>query len=382
MSTTTASRSASPAAAGRSTRISGESRPVLLWAVIGLICLSIGGYSVLSWLMSPYVVPSPVGDTPIPHGQLIMLRVFEITVFCAAIGGLLFKVLIPVLRGKGISWDGMVMLALLGMWWQDPLDNYVNFTFLYNAHTLNYSSWASFIPGFGYPKHTQYPEPLLLLFGLYLWFFYLPMLFGFWVMSKVKVYKPDISILGLILSCFAALFVFDILIEVACLRTGVVAYAGAIHSLTFWAGEPYQFPIYESVLMGGFYTALSCLRYFRDDKGLSFVERGVDKLSIPAPAKKLISFLALSGFVQAWYLLGYFAPYNVLATQADAFPSYPSYMRAGICGEGSEYACPDKLHVPIPRVGGQIYVRPDDPRLPPESAKSQRGEPYGFFKDS
>lgn len=38
-----------------------------------------------------------------------------------------------------------------------------------------------------------------------------------------------------------------------------------------------EHPIYESLLVGVFWTALACLRSFRDDKGRSVVDRGLDE---------------------------------------------------------------------------------------------------------
>src|SRR3546814_1858443 len=68
-----------------------------------------------------------------------------------------------------MPWDGMLMLALLTMWIQDPMCNYFNFTFMYNAHFVNMGSWSSFLPGWQSPRGSNLPEPIFLMGGIYLW---------------------------------------------------------------------------------------------------------------------------------------------------------------------------------------------------------------------
>ena len=82
-------------------------------------------------------------------------------------------------------------------------------------------------------------------------------------------------------------------------------------------------------------TGFVCLRYFRDDKGQTFVEKGIDNLGYSAGRKKLVTFLALAGLIQPWFLIAYYLPYTLFVIHSDTFPAYPSYMRAEMCGEGT-----------------------------------------------
>jgi hypothetical protein len=115
------------------------------------------------------------------------------------------------------------------------------------------------------------------------------------------------------------------------------------------------------------------IRYLRDDKGRSFAERGVDELRLTKRKRKLVQFLAITGFVHGYSLFGYFLPFQVMALKADTFPAMPSYLRAGICGEGTDYACPGKEFVPVPS-RTSIPLAPDDPRLP-EWVRERQGRP-------
>jgi hypothetical protein len=112
-------------------------------------------------------------------------------------------------------------------------------------------------------------------------------------------------------------------------------------------------------------TGLSTFRYFRDDTGLSFVERGVRDLALPPRARQLVSTLAVIGFAHSWVVAAYFVPFTLsVALQADTAPRLPSYMRDGLCGGRTDYACPSE-YVPVPSGDDSLHVRPDDPRLPP-----------------
>ena len=112
------------------------------------------------------------------------------------------------------------------------------------------------------------------------------------------------------------------------------------------------------------------LRYFRDDQRRSFAERGVSRMPIGSRAKRALSLLAVIGAVHS-AMLTYYVVYLPFTLRAGTAPALPSYFRAGICGEGTDYACPSRDHVPIPS-RSSLHIAPDDPRLPP-SVRDRQG---------
>ena len=121
-------------------------------------------------------------------------------------------------------------------------------------------------------------------------------------------------------------------------------YGGSIRSLTLWAGQVDQFPLYESVLWGGAWTLFSCLYYFRDDKVNTWVERGADRLKVGKGTLKFIRFLALVAAANAIFLT-YAIFINYIQLNSDKFPdNMPAYLVAGLCGEGTPYTCPDPAY--------------------------------------
>ena len=53
----------------------------------------------------------------------------------------------------------------------------------------------------------------------------------------------------------------------------------------------------------------------------SIAERGEETLRISGRARTGLRFLAVTGLVHTWYIVGYFVPYSFFALKADTFPA-------------------------------------------------------------
>lgn len=346
-----------------------KASPVKAFATLGALVVGLFVYVLARWMASPAFAPSPVGPDPIPRWLFGLIRFTEL--FCGAlILWFLWALLVkPWIRDKKMPWDGMLMLALFTMWVQDPMCNYFNFTFSYNAYFLNMGSWASFLPGWQSPRGSNLPEPIFLMGGIYLWFTTINVIAFAWSMRKLRAWLPKLSTLAHVPIAYVTIVVLDFALELPACRFGLFAYPGAPHGLTLWAGHYYQFPIYENVFMNFNYLSIGLLRYFRNDRGESFAERGVANLNVGQRTRTFVRWLALVGYCNLSYFVVYFMPYNWMAMQADTFPPYPSYMRYEICGRGTPYACPSR-EVPVPSRGTVAPVGPDDPRLSPTARQN------------
>lgn len=111
------------------------------------------------------------------------------------------------------------------------------------------------------------------------------------------------------------------------------------------------------------------MRWCKDDRGRSFIERGVEGLRLPLRARTPLTLLAVVGFLHSWLWISYILPYNSMAVKGKTAPAVPSYLRNGICGEGTNYACPSEF-VPIPSKKS-LSVEPRDQRLP-ENVRSRQ----------
>jgi Spirocyclase AveC-like len=348
-----------------------RSTPAVYWAALGAAFLCLAAYVWGSWILSPDFRPSPVGLDPLPHNVWLSIRIVETIASLTIIGMLGIFVIRPLMKTGEIALDGMLVINFLLMWWTDPIDNYINFSFMYNGYAVNMGGWANHIPGWSYPNHQNLPEPLLLMGGFYIGFSMINALLGCWVLRKTTELWPTMKMGWRITILFAAFAVIDTIVENAIMRTGIAAYPGVVRSVTLFPGEVYQWPLYEAGIIAFVNTGFTSLRYFKDDRGQTFVEKGIDNLRLSGGRRKALTFFALAGFIQPFFLIGYYLPYNLFVVHADTFPAYPSYMRSMICGEGTQYACPSDGWVPIPHRESKLFVAPDDPRLPQEVRDAQ-----------
>ncbi len=188
------------------------------------------------------------------------------------------------------------------------------------------------------------------------------------VMRRAKSRWPNIGTTGIIGVALVFCMAFDFVIEAIWLRLGIYTYAGSIGWLTIFKGRYYQFPIYEVVLAGGMFAAFACLRYFKDDKGRSVAERGIDDVKGSTRKRTTIRLLATIGIVNVLMIVTYSLPMQWFGTHADSWPediTSRSYLTNGLCGPETDYACSGP-GVPIPR--------PDSAHLDPDGNLVVPGE--------
>lgn len=338
-----------------------QSSPVLWWAAMGAIVVVAAISCMGQWMLSPDFKPAPVGADQPTDALKAWLLALEIIFPVAALTFAWQFIVKPWARDGRISWDGMFLLACFSIWLQDPMDNYFIFTFTYNGLMTNFSSWAMFLPGWEAPRQNNFAEPIFMMGGLFFCTFFAMSVFGCWFLTQCKTRLPSMSVLGHLALLFCAFFLIDLTAESFLCYTQVFAYVAVYSPLTLWAGTPHQFPLYESFGIAIVCLGMTAIRYFRDDRGHSFVERGIDQLKLPSAAKSGLTFLSLIGAVQVLVFFGFFVPYTWFALKADSFPPRPSYQILEICGAGTPYACPSG-EVPMPR-RQSLAISPDDPRL-------------------
>ena len=260
-------------------------KPVQIWAFVGGAILVLQLYVWIRWITGPYFERVPAGPSDPPMFMKVPLMANAIVLWVGLPFALWWFIVRPWLRERRITLDGMLLVALGLMFFQDPLLNYFNTWCTYNTWLFNRGSWSSHIPGWVSPEEPghQVAEPLLTNVPGYAYGVLLITIVGCWVMRKVKARWPNISNLRLIGVTYAFTFVLDFVME-ACLLlpTGLFTYPGAIQSVSFNAGHYYQWPVYEGLMWGGVQAGLCCLRYFTDDRGRTVFERGLDLNSVKA----------------------------------------------------------------------------------------------------
>lgn len=338
---------------------SAKPRPILAWAWVGAAILCIEIYTVSRWIISK-PTRTPSGPTPVPGYMEWPAHIWEIAGVFAAIAVYWYFLVKPWREERRITLDGLLVIVFSLQLWQDAFMNLVQPVSFYNATFFNLGVWNGYLPGWLAQNGTRAPEPLVWAGAAYIYICFGASVAACYFMRRVKARWPRIKPVGLIAVCVVAVFVFDCVLEPPFLLLGFYHYGGAPGWMTLFHGHYYQFPIIEPLTMGVVWTGWASVRYFRDDKGHSLIERGHDKLGFQGKRKTFVRFLALYAAINIVFSVGYVLPWNILGLHAGEWPkdiTERSYFTGRVCGPETDYACPGP-NVPIPRPGSG-HLRPD-----------------------
>lgn len=340
-----------------------QSRPILWWAALGIFFAGLAIYIWTRWIASDDFRHIERGPDALPTATGVWVVLFQVLSITLALVFVVWVVRQSI-RERRLSFDAMLVIAWAALYWQDPLINYFRQQFFYNSELINFGSWVNFIPGWVSPNGSNLPEPLLFVGVIYLWLGPLSALMAFGIMRVVKRRRPETSVFGLLLAAWVVLFFWDVLAEVIFIRTELYAYSGAIHGLSIFGGERWQFPLYESFFWPMVWVAMGAIRFFRDDKGRTFLDRGIDRVKASTKQRTALRQFAIIGFANLVMLI-YTIPIWYASIHAGRTPDgYPSYLTNEMCGEGTEYACTaPEYPIPLPQSG---HVGPDGEYVPAE----------------
>jgi hypothetical protein len=331
----------SPVSAERVTATRRETPAVKVWAWLGVLILAFEAYILIRWVTGPYFKRVPGGVTAEPG----WMRAAENSVQIAGVFAVAFCfywcLIRPWRRDRSVGTDGLIVVALATLWFEDPLSNYFGQWFTYNANLVNFGSWVKGVPGwisYGQPGH-MLVEPIILISCVYVYFILLGAIIGCTSMRLAERRWPRLSVPQLMAVCFITMCGFDILGEgLIILPLGFWEYPGGTGIL--FPGTYHKLPLQEMLTLAATFTAISSVRYFRDDHGRTIVERGAEKLKRGrTPARFLAMVAAMHLCVIACYLL----PNLFIGAHSRPWPAdlqKRSYLNDGVCGVGTLRACP------------------------------------------
>lgn len=341
-----------------------RSKPITWWAWVGAAALAMQIYVMGAWVLTDFT-PTPTGSTPQSTWDQVWGYFWQIGGCLVWAGFVYWFVVRPIRRTGTIPLDGLLVLCFTLIVWQDPFCNYVKPWGTYNTHLIQWGSWVEHVPGWMSPNGSNFSEPLLVMIPVYVWGVLGFAMIGCAVMRAFKRRFPATGTAGMLAFCYGFFLIVDLVLETLWMRTGIWAYPGG-GTFTLFDGSRYQFPIKEMFLWGAAWAAFTCLRYFRNDRGQTFAERGAEHLTASPWRRTGIQFLALYGAINVLYLVCYNLPMNVMnmhnTTWSEGVQEI-SYMNDGLCGEGTDYACPT-ADTPIPW-NGSAHLRPDGTLAPP-----------------
>jgi hypothetical protein len=233
----------------------------------------------------------------------------------------------------------------------DPYGDAIVPQFTYNAWLQNHGSWLADTPGVLMANANLIPEPYLLTGPLYLWCIFGVVVVANKLMKKAQQRWPNMSNAGLIGWTIGLFIVWDLFWELTFIRIGYWTYPTTPNFLTVFGDEWYRIHLTEPIFWGTTWALFACLRYFKNDKGQTLAERGIDQVQGSTKRKAFLRFFALYGVLNVIFFLFYVVGTNAIAIHGDSWPKDTlerSYFTNGLCGDGTDYACPGQ-GVPIPR---------------------------------
>lgn len=314
---------------------------MLWWATIGVAAVAVQLYVYGAWVTSDGFVPSPLGPDPIPTWEKVNAWILQplFTIGALAVLGWVVR---GCVRERRMTFDAKLLVAWYSILWLDPAGNYLRPQFMFNAYYVNRGSWVEHIPGWVSPNGGKFPDALLMELPAYGMAVLATIGTGA-LMGWVARRRPNIGPVGLIGVGWLASGIGIIAFEAPlCMRSGFASWSATSLPdwLVIWPGTRYQVPLIpDPVVWGAVFASLAALRYFRDDRGRSFVERGLASLRVGPRTATAISTLAIVGFANTAMGL-HTIPSAWLTLYARGTVPVPSYLRSGMCGPGTRYPCP------------------------------------------
>lgn len=334
--------------------------PVRWWAGVGAFFVALILYMWGTWLFSGHAVPTHTGSTPVPTSVKVAVHLQEV-VFMVLAAIVFYRFLIKPWRREGrLTAEGMWIIAWLTAFMvQDPWINYTRPVFTYNAEMFNLGCPQCHVPGWQASSIVA-PEPIFWDVGLYIFGLAGGVILCGHFMRWYSERNTRIGKFGVGVAAFAFCMVLDAVGETIMLAVGTYAYPGSIPAFS-WSGGKGTMPVYEALTWGSVMGAVACIRYFKDDRGNTIVERGIDKLQMTEGKKQGLRLLAMIATTNLAFLLLYNVPWQWFDTHAGNWPAEvvnSSYLNGRFCGVDTDRMCPGP-HVPMPVGNESAYVTPE-----------------------
>jgi Spirocyclase AveC-like len=307
-------------------------RPITVFGSIGALLVVAEVVLVVRWLTSPSWASVPPGPTPLPDWMRIELATLQIGLPAVALVFIYWFVVRPWRADRTVHTDAMLLGAFLLTSVYDPLSNYFGIWLTYNAYLINRGTIMDVIPGAAHGKPgATVAFPLILIPAVYVVVFLGLTVLGCAGLRRLEARRPRWGRPRLIAAVAGMMLICIIVVEVAgFLRLGVYSYGGG--RWTLFSGHYFQSPVANLPMLVAMPTALIVLHHFKDDRGMTWVERGA---STDRSAKALcMRFLTLTAAVQLAIIgLGHL-PASWFGAHANEWPADVrdrSYLENGLC---------------------------------------------------
>jgi hypothetical protein len=288
----------------------------ICWIVAALVLLGLIAYHARRGAVSPRIRNPEVTGAPRPvdflFGFTHWIDLWQIfTIF--TVPALIIACIIAWRRNPG---SPIVMMAVVttAIVWQDPYMNWSPYA-VYNPQLWHWPEdwpWVSLSPTV---------EPFVVI-G-YVMFQFGPYFPSVWILRKLQARRPAdafvsrhplICLTGLI---FVIGFVFDMMLELTLVRTGLYIYSQVIPFGSIFVGSTFQFPLIWESVMVTFVMIPAGLLVYRDDTGKTVAEKLARRARLFPNRPHLGTFIVMFVFVNVAYFC-YGAGYTLIRMSGAA----------------------------------------------------------------
>ena len=304
-----------------------QARRVAPATVLALVGALVVGYALWTWGAWLADGPTPVTATRDPASASRWVARFYETVMLIVAVGLAVRIVRQCRRERRLVFDAiMVIGGFFTLFW-DPMVNWMQPNFMYSSQWLNLNTWVANAPGVVNPTAGLMPQPvfIMLIYPFGLLGFAMVLNHG---MRLAQRRFPRISNVELLALTYVCGFVLGLGLEAPMFLTNLWGLPGAPAELSFF-GNGHRYAWAEYVTTGVVFTTFGAVRYFRNDKGQTIGERGLDNFG--AATRALISVLATTAMfsMAMWVLLLVQIPAGL---HSSPYPSnYPAHLINGLC---------------------------------------------------
>lgn len=296
----------------------------LILAVIGGAAVAYALWTWGAWLADG---PSQVTEHRDPdHASWYVARLYEGLMVVVVVG--LSLHLVRACRREGrLVFDVVILVAgFFTMFW-DPMVNWMQPNFMYSSNWLNLNTWTGYAPGVVNPTASLMPQPVFIMliypFGLLAFAMVLNK-----AMAWAKRTWPRMSALELVVFAYVVGGVLAMALEAPMFLTHAWGLPGAPDTLALF-DDDHRYAWAEYVTTAIVFATFGCVRFFKNDKGQTVAERGLEGFR-PA-ARVVISILATTAmfWMSMWALLLVQIPAGL---HASPYPDgYPRHLINDLC---------------------------------------------------
>lgn len=227
------------------------------------------------------------------------------------------------------TFDMMFCLCGGTLVWADGALNTFQPMWLPSSNWVNVNSMCGHMPMVVNPDCGRLPDPILFTLASDTFAFLAVAMVLAGVIEKIRHRWPRLSRAQLVAIVFLGAIFLEALLEPTVIALHLWNWGGTPLSVPI-GGADFQLPVIEVLAAGIFFAIPVSLRIFRDDRGLTLVERGRERHAPRAP--RAVTMLAMYSVFQVSIWLVAYLPLWPLGFYAHEWsPKMPVHIVNGIC---------------------------------------------------